>query len=305
VVFGIFLCFLLWGVVFFAVYADNSHQITRTIWAVLYLVAFCVLAWAILFHEMFGVKVTPEGVSLRHVFWWRHYPLTTILKVRISHRTLAGNKRTRPSLYVHIRRRRKPIRICEPSFVCKEGEIVDRLRHCFSQILEEDDSRAGGYRKRYQPGGQPTASHNTVMKAPLMDSPEWEQLNDSYLDRIRWADDSPSLTLELTTFPDKRRLDVQLRQVIHVVYSTTLDDEHLEAPPYWVGEAGVTELTDGGTEVLSRLRYGWRAKSESDEVLTYPGSKLFHVHLEGEIVLDVVCARVALRAAQANRKDGG
>ncbi len=135
-----------------------------------------------------------------------------------------------------------------------------------------------------------------------MDSPEMRRLGDAYLDRLRWADDGTCVTLEFTTFPDRQRIDLEIGQVIHIVFARTLEEENVEEPPYWVGEVGFDELKDGGAEILTRLNYGFRKASEDKEAAAYPGTTLYHLHAEGAIVLDIVCTKAALRVARADQK---
>ncbi len=136
--YGVLLSFLAFQVLYVCIGADNTHTVWRIVLALSIFVALCLLGWAFVFREIFGIRITPEGLSLRSLLRWRHYPLDTILKVRIGNRSLAGTKKNWPEVYIHIVEQQKPIQVAEGSFVCERGEIVDRLRACFGQILEED-----------------------------------------------------------------------------------------------------------------------------------------------------------------------
>ena len=54
-----------------------------------------------------------------------------------------------------------------------------------------------------------------------------------------------------------------------------------------VGDVSLTPLEDGGREVLSSLNY--KICDRDGGVFTYSSASMFHFHLDGWIVLDVVC----------------
>ncbi len=82
--------------------------------------------------------------------------------------------------------------------------------------------------------------------------------------------------------------NIRLSEIVHLVYSQTLADEGA----YFVGELSLTQVSDGGKEVLSTLHY--RFFDQNKEVFSYPSEQLFHFHLEGDICLEVVCGAYEL-----------
>ncbi|MDV3000150.1 MAG: hypothetical protein N5P05_001756 [Chroococcopsis gigantea SAG 12.99] len=86
--------------------------------------------------------------------------------------------------------------------------------------------------------------------------------------------------------PDSQDIIVELLDIVHIILSKDPDDND---GCYPVGEVTLTNLKDGGKEVLESVNYPF--KNRQGDVFSYPAKELFHFYLEGCIRLQVVCGR--------------
>ena len=93
-----------------------------------------------------------------------------------------------------------------------------------------------------------------------------------------------ALILEFTRCSEGADVTVELSQIAHIQVSKTLDDED---GCYLVHEANIERVTDGGTSVLTSL--GYRIRDEDGSVFSYPSQSMYHLHLEGDVCIEVVC----------------
>lgn len=107
------------------------------------------------------------------------------------------------------------------------------------------------------------------------------QLVNIFFDPTEW---SINLTFTFGSDPSISDIVVKLSEIVHFVWSKNLDDND---GCYLVYEVILTEINDGGVEVLSSLSYP--IKRADGNVFSYPSKKLFHFYIEGDIILEIVC----------------
>jgi hypothetical protein len=95
-----------------------------------------------------------------------------------------------------------------------------------------------------------------------------------------------SFHLEFSFGHGKTDVIVKLYQVVHSLISKDPDDQD---SCFFIGDLFINSLNDGGLELLSDLKYGFR--DPNGEVSSYPSRSLWHLHIEGGICIDLVfCA---------------
>lgn len=115
------------------------------------------------------------------------------------------------------------------------------------------------------------------------------KLKDSWLKCILLDPKELSLHLEFAlTGQNRGEIDLKLSNTVQVSVSRTPNEE---SGHWYVFEARLVAVLDGGLQVLKSLGHGFRKSTEAlDLPFTYPETKLFHFHLEGQVCMDVVCA---------------
>ena len=81
-----------------------------------------------------------------------------------------------------------------------------------------------------------------------------------------------------------------LYNAVQLSISRTPDTEESS---YYVGEIALKKLSDGG-QVLLR-KFGHSFLEQNGEIAKYQDIPLYHIHIEGEICIDVVCSNVTLK----------
>jgi len=109
------------------------------------------------------------------------------------------------------------------------------------------------------------------------------QLHETFVHPIEW---SIRFNFSFGSDPTVRDMVIKLSEVVHFLLSKDSDDNE---GCYTVYETTLTELEDGGKEVLSSLSYP--IKSTDGNVFCYPSKTLFHFHLEGDLCVEVVCGK--------------
>ena len=89
---------------------------------------------------------------------------------------------------------------------------------------------------------------------------------------------------------EKNKYTLLLNNVLILKYSRSLDDES----PYQIYECSINEVLDGGKDLFEKLDYGFSQIDNSANKFIYQDKRLFHIFLEGDICIDVVCADIKL-----------
>ena len=76
------------------------------------------------------------------------------------------------------------------------------------------------------------------------------------------------------------------------VYQISLSRHPGEDGPFVIGEVWIARRLDGAKEVLEALKYGF--VDDSGQVFSGAQQALHHFHLEGDVVLDVICESFSL-----------
>jgi hypothetical protein len=85
---------------------------------------------------------------------------------------------------------------------------------------------------------------------------------------------------------------LELLGIAQVNLAKDLDDEEMLAI---VGEASLVSVADGGLGIFEQLRYPFKSLADDSVPFSYPGTELFHFHLEGDVCADVICKEYRLR----------
>jgi hypothetical protein len=115
----------------------------------------------------------------------------------------------------------------------------------------------------------------------LLDSLKHFQLVNIFFESETW---SITFTFTFGSNPDTDDIVIKLSEIVQFVWSKKPDDND---GCYLVYEVSLTEINDGGAEILSRL--GYPIFSRDGNILSYPSKQLFDFYLEGDINLEVVC----------------
>jgi hypothetical protein len=91
------------------------------------------------------------------------------------------------------------------------------------------------------------------------------------------------LRVELTCGSHKPDVTLEMHNIAQISISKTPDDED---SCYFAGEVTITPCDDGGKSILTQLGYAF--SNRKGEVMAM-SSNAFHIHIEGDICLDVVC----------------
>lgn len=83
---------------------------------------------------------------------------------------------------------------------------------------------------------------------------------------------------------ENKECDIEFHQILNFHLSKDIDSED---GGYYIGEISHQEITDGGKEILSKMRYPFLDFNE--EMKTFPSKLLHYFHLEGEVCVDIVC----------------
>ncbi len=94
-----------------------------------------------------------------------------------------------------------------------------------------------------------------------------------------------SMQIELLRTPEEPTFIISISGIAHVAFSRTLSDGE---PPWFVVNMTLNHLSDHGAELLSKLKYCFTMISRS-----VPKS-VYHLHMEGDICLDVVAANITV-----------
>jgi hypothetical protein len=92
-----------------------------------------------------------------------------------------------------------------------------------------------------------------------------------------------SFHLEFSFGDGKTDVIIKLYQVVHSLISKDPDDQD---SCFFIADFSITPLKDGGVEMLSRLKYGFR--DPNGAMATYPSRHLWYLHVEGGICIDLV-----------------
>ena len=90
--------------------------------------------------------------------------------------------------------------------------------------------------------------------------------------------------LHLGFSPNEKGAILKLNNVIHLKSSKTFDAVE---GPFYVGEMKMVRLNDGDEGILVALQYPFHGSN--GKIVPYPNQALFHFHLEGEMILDIIC----------------
>ena len=111
-----------------------------------------------------------------------------------------------------------------------------------------------------------------------------KQLSHFQLYKVSFVETNWSVNLTFVFDNNTKDIIIELFNIIHLTMSKTIDDND---GCYMVGEVTITRVNDGGAKILSSLRYP--LKNLDQNVLYYRSRSLFHLHLEGDMCLDIIC----------------
>ena len=108
-------------------------------------------------------------------------------------------------------------------------------------------------------------------------------LKSSSLAEIYMDPTTLSLRLNFTYGPDGKDISIVFFHIAHMTISKILDDED---GVFNISEISINGIKDGGSDLLKKLGYMFQ---DGNGVLTYPEEKLFHLYIEGDVCMEVIC----------------
>ena len=93
--------------------------------------------------------------------------------------------------------------------------------------------------------------------------------------------------------PSINEIYIQLFDIVHLSFSKTIDDNE---GCYLVYEINLTEIDDGGKNILSSLNHLFR--NSDGEVFSYPSESLLHFYLEGDVCIEYVCRKCEVNESE-------
>jgi len=119
-----------------------------------------------------------------------------------------------------------------------------------------------------------------------------QSLRNSQLSEVRLDPCTLSIQFRFTFGPGKDDVVIEMSKTVHIAISKDPEDEELLAI---VGEVTLHEALDGGLSILTDLKYPFKSTADRSAVFTYPSTRLYHFHMEGDVCADVVCAQYKLQ----------
>lgn len=101
-----------------------------------------------------------------------------------------------------------------------------------------------------------------------------------------WDEDCEVLQLCFVIENAKREITLSLYDIAQMVYSRVLHDESC----YFVGKVVLEPVLDGGKAFFDR--FGYQIVKPNGSTAFYPSEKLYSLHIEGGIGMEILCARV-------------
>lgn len=111
------------------------------------------------------------------------------------------------------------------------------------------------------------------------------------LDSIDVFQNLQNISLHFSFSGDARSETIlSLASVIHFVCSRAPSNDDTDS--YYVGEVSIEKINSGLNDMLDKLCYGF--VDGKGKTFTYPDLDIYHLHIEGEIVIDIFCQYVKL-----------